>query len=138
MVSRTSPLQQPNVENETAVGELKGANMNSRKKSPSGEVMVKRGLWVSRNKIVDSGEKENTEMKSNTNVNHIGTTISAELRTKVSDIGESLKEVVNNSDKEDMVSGFLYDRLQKEVINLRRFCEAKESNLNIKDQEIKV
>lgn len=37
-----------------------------------------------------------------------------------------------------MVSGFLYDRLQKEVINLRKFCEAKDSSLNAKDEEIKM
>ncbi|KAK6124535.1 hypothetical protein DH2020_041720 [Rehmannia glutinosa] len=41
-------------------------------------------------------------------------------------------------DCEDMVSGFLYDRLQKEVINLRKSCDMKESTLNSKDEEIKV
>ncbi|CAI0460543.1 unnamed protein product [Linum tenue] len=36
---------------------------------------------------------------------------------------------------EDSVSGFLYDKLQKEVINLRRACEAKDNSLIEKDQQ---
>lgn len=39
---------------------------------------------------------------------------------------------------EDMVSGFLYDRLQKEVISLRKICESKEGTINAKNEEIKV
>ena len=39
---------------------------------------------------------------------------------------------------EDMVSGFLYDRLQKEVIALRKVCESKEGTINAKNEEIKV
>ncbi|KAL0443048.1 UNVERIFIED_CONTAM: Microtubule-associated protein 70-5 [Sesamum latifolium] len=42
------------------------------------------------------------------------------------------------NDCEDMVSGFLYDRLQKEVISLRKFCDLKDSTLNSKDEEIKM
>ncbi|XP_038983514.1 microtubule-associated protein 70-4-like [Phoenix dactylifera] len=37
---------------------------------------------------------------------------------------------------EDMVSGFLYDRLQKEVINLRKSHEEKDHMLSAKDDEI--
>jgi hypothetical protein len=44
------------------------------------------------------------------------------------------KEIEND----DVVSGFLYDRLQKEVIALRRFCEVKDGTLNAKDEEIKM
>ncbi|CAN7110175.1 unnamed protein product [Brassica rapa subsp. narinosa] len=39
---------------------------------------------------------------------------------------------------EDMVSGFLYDRLQKEVISLRKICESKEGTINAKNEEIKM
>ncbi|KAF8096808.1 hypothetical protein N665_0301s0052 [Sinapis alba] len=38
----------------------------------------------------------------------------------------------------DMVSGFLYDRLQKEVIALRKVCESKEGTINAKNEEIKM
>lgn len=129
---RNTPLQQANAGNETAVGELEGAN-NLRKKNTAGENVLKKGLWASRNKIVDIGEKENMEMKANTITNNSDSIASGELKSKGSD-----KEAATNSDSEDMVSGFLYDRLQKEVISLRKFCEAKENDLNSKDQEIKV
>ncbi|KAJ8551780.1 hypothetical protein K7X08_021795 [Anisodus acutangulus] len=54
-----------------------------------------------------------------------------------------MKENMNNtgsseSNDNDMVSGFLYDRLQKEVLCSRKFCETKESALNTKDEEIKM
>ncbi|KAF8044989.1 hypothetical protein N665_5847s0001 [Sinapis alba] len=38
----------------------------------------------------------------------------------------------------DMVSGFLYDRLQKKVIALRKVCESKEGTINAKNEEIKM
>lgn len=128
----------PNVENETAVGELR--RMNSfRKKYSSGENMLKRSLWATKSKVVDSGEKENKEMKENTNMNNSDdTTVSSQLKTKISDNEESKNQVTTNSDNEDMISGFLYDRLQKEVINLRKLFQVKENDLNAKDQEIKV
>ncbi|KAK8612387.1 hypothetical protein V6N13_092503 [Hibiscus sabdariffa] len=81
---------------------------NARRAAPE-ENMVRKNLWASRCKVADSSEKENAETKVNT------------------DCGA-----------EDMVLGYLYDRIQKEVINLRRFCEAKESSLNAKDEEIKM
>lgn len=102
-----------------------------RKKNGPGENLLKKGLWASRNKIADIAEKENTDMKTNTN--NSDTIVSGELKSKAGD-----KEAATNSDGEDTVSGFLYDRLQKEVISLRKFCEAKENDLSAKDQEIKV
>ncbi|XP_010936411.1 microtubule-associated protein 70-5 [Elaeis guineensis] len=39
---------------------------------------------------------------------------------------------------DDLVSGFLYDRLQKEVINLRKSHEEKDKLLSAKDDEIKL
>ncbi|EXB29540.1 hypothetical protein L484_010598 [Morus notabilis] len=130
-LSRNTLLQQPNLDNEIVVGELKGAN-TMRKKNAPGENLLKKGLWTSRNKIADIAEKENTDTKTNTN--NSDTIVSGELKSKGS-AGDT--EAATNSDGEDMVSGFLYDRLQKEVISLRKFCEAKENDLSAKDQEIK-
>lgn len=76
-----------------------------------GENLMRKGLWASRNKVADSNEKENEETKAN---------------------------VDSAENSEDLVSGFLYDRLQKEVLSLRKYCEAKDINLNAKDQEIKM
>ncbi|KAL4368838.1 hypothetical protein GQ457_05G031290 [Hibiscus cannabinus] len=82
--------------------------VNARRAAPE-ENMLRKNLWASRCKVADTGEKENAETKVN------------------ADCGA-----------EDTVSGYLYDRLQKEVVNLRRFCEAKESSLNAKEEEIKM
>nr|KYP62647.1 hypothetical protein KK1_017188 [Cajanus cajan] len=57
-------------------------------------------------------------------------------RNKVADNSKSNGN--NDLSSNDMVSGFLYDRLQKEVINLRKSCEIKESSLHTKDEEIKM
>lgn len=101
--------------------------------------MLKRSLWATKSKVVDSGEKENKEIKENTkNNDNNNTTASAEAKTKGSGNEESPNQGTTNSDSEDMVSGFLYDRLQKEVISLRKIFEVKENHLNAKDQEIKV
>lgn len=73
-------------------------------------------MWASgRSKVVDITEKENRE------------TID----------GEGFREP-SSLENEDTVSGFLYDKIQKEVINLRKLCEVKDGNLNTKDEEIKV
>ncbi|XP_031273494.1 microtubule-associated protein 70-5 [Pistacia vera] len=142
-VNRSSLLQQPNIENGTvsATGGLKTAD-NLKKR----ENMLRKSMWPSRSKVVDSSGKENTEVKGNTNTNFDkfkddDTTVPAEVRNRTG--GGGLEDSQNNKgngnpDCEDMVSGFLYDRLQKEVINLRKFCEAKESSLNAKDEEIKM
>ncbi|KAJ0080782.1 hypothetical protein Patl1_09663 [Pistacia atlantica] len=110
------------------------------------ENMLRKSMWPSRSKVVDSSGKENTEVKEKTNTNvdkfkDDDTTVPAEVRSRTG--GGGLEDSQNNKgngnpDREDMVSGFLYDRLQKEVINLRKFCEAKESSLNAKDEEIKM
>ncbi|CAI0460541.1 unnamed protein product [Linum tenue] len=79
---------------------LQQANMETERKDSrkqgSSESMVRKSLWASRSRVVDSTGKENAE---------------------------------------DSVSGFLYDKLQKEVINLRRACEAKDNSLIEKDQQ---
>lgn len=88
--------------------------------------MLKKGIWASRNKFADSGEKEN-EMLVNTSID-----------LNKCDGEREAAEIKNSVGVDDVVSGFLYDRLQKEVINLRKTCETKESNLHTKDEEIKV
>nr|GMD47232.1 microtubule-associated protein 70-5-like [Ipomoea batatas] len=73
------------------------------------------GLWYSRNRIHDDDNGEN----------------SGNFNNKSRDY-----EITKND--EDMVSGFLYDRLQKEVINMRKCFDTKENALNAKDEEIKM
>ncbi|XP_051128358.1 microtubule-associated protein 70-5-like [Andrographis paniculata] len=73
---------------------------------------LRKSLWTSRNKVIDNCGKENKEMIENF--------------SDMSDI-----------DCSDMVSGFLYDVLQKEVINLRKSCSSKDGCLSSKDEEIK-
>ncbi|RVW80381.1 Microtubule-associated protein 70-5 [Vitis vinifera] len=81
-------------------------------------------------------------MKSNTDM-HIDkfnndTAVSADAKIK----GGAKEETQNvgsaGFDSEDMVSAFLYDRLQREVINLRKSCEVKNNTLTAKDDEIKM
>lgn len=142
-IGKTSPLMPPNVENGAAdaAGELKGVN-SLKKKYASGENMLRKSLWASRSKVADIGGKENTEMKSNTDM-HIDkfnndTAVSADAKIK----GGAKEETQNvgsaGFDSEDMVSAFLYDRLQREVINLRKSCEVKNNTLTAKDDEIKM
>ncbi|XWS15451.1 hypothetical protein CRYUN_Cryun34aG0002100 [Craigia yunnanensis] len=141
-ISRSSLLQLPIVETETADDNTGIKQASSlKKRDASGENMLRKNLWASRCKVADSSEKENAEMKVNTdtNVRKDGdTTDSAEITNN----GGSNEQTENrgNADcnAEDMVSGFLYDRLQKEVFNLRKFCEAKDSNLNAKEEELKM
>lgn len=153
-ISRSSPLQQPNIETEkaNAAGELKRADSFKRKCS-SREGMLRKGIWASRSKVIDSSGKENTELKANTDANidkhkNDDRIISTEMKKKaggnedLQNKGSTDEDLQNKGstkdDGEDVVSGFLYDRLQKEVINLRKSCEAKDSSLNTKDQEIQV
>ncbi|KAG6743498.1 hypothetical protein POTOM_052194 [Populus tomentosa] len=143
-VSRNSPLQQPNIETENAnaSGKLNGAD-SLKKKYGSGENMLTKGIWVSRNKVIDISGKENEEVKSKADScidkHRIdGTTNSEETENKVGGNEDLPNKESTNSDCQDVVSGFLYDRLQKAVINLQKSCETKERSLNAKDQEIQM
>ncbi|WCJ28181.1 Microtubule-associated protein 70-5 [Euphorbia peplus] len=139
-VSRSTPLQQPNMENgkpDVAVAFKRADSFN--KKYGSGDNKLRNSLWVSRSKVIDSTGKENTDMKVNTGANiekrkSQDSAISAEMKNN--DAGNDNLHI--NTDCEDVVSGFLYDRLQKEVLHLRKSCEAKDSNLDAKDQEIQM
>ncbi|XP_031395113.1 microtubule-associated protein 70-5 [Punica granatum] len=116
---RSTPLIQPN--------SLDEPNNHSRKKFNPDESIVRRSLWASRSKVVDSSGKENSEKRANSDENIQKFDNKGRIESNASD---------NKEGTEDAVSGFLYDRLQKEVISLRKFCEAKDSSLNAKDQEI--
>lgn len=117
--SRSSPLNQPWME-----------KVNSLENHISRDNTEKRTLWTSRTISADRSGKENSELIANTDVNTVmskdsNSPVQQDMKSK--DIGS-----------EDVVSGFLYDRLQKEVINLRKICQAKEDGLNAKDEEIKI
>lgn len=102
--------------------------------------MLKKGIWASRNKVVDSDEKEN-KMQVNTGMNsnkRSDEKEAAQIKTTVEDDEDSKSNSYNDLGSNDVVSGFLYDKLQKEVINLRKSCEIKESSLQTKEEEIKV
>ncbi|KAJ6300908.1 hypothetical protein OIU76_021666 [Salix suchowensis] len=143
-ININSPLQQPNIETENAIaaGKLNGAD-SFKKKYGSGENMLEKGIWGSRNKVIDISGKEIEEVKTNAgsciDIHRIDdTTNSTETMNKVGGNEDLPDKGRTYSDSEDVVSGFLYDRLQKAVINLQKSCETKESSLNAKDQEIQM
>lgn len=103
---------------------------NVKKKNPSGESLLRRSLWASRSKIRDSCGNEYKEMNNKNATTDQEKCHSNEL------MGTDNNEA--NVDSDDVVSGFLYDKLQKEVISLRKFCEVKNSTLDAKEDEIKV
>ncbi|KAM7266062.1 hypothetical protein ACFE04_003745 [Oxalis oulophora] len=113
-IGRISPLQQPN-----------------------GENISKRSIWPVANKIIESSGKENTEMKTNQETSVDKCKDNAAVVPKEIKCNEERQNKGDRNPKtEDIVSGFLYDRLQKEVIALRKLCQVKDSNLNCKDEEI--
>ncbi|XP_030515471.1 microtubule-associated protein 70-5 [Rhodamnia argentea] len=141
---RSSPLRRPHMQDEAANVAREFNSTNSlRKKFASEEYLLKKGMWVSRNKVVDSTGKENVEKKTCSDES-----VDKPANEKKTASGESITdgngdiELASKGraklDNEDVVSGFLYDRLQKEVIGLRKFSEAKDSILNAKEQEIQM
>ncbi|KAL2473542.1 Microtubule-associated protein 70-5 [Forsythia ovata] len=139
-INKSSSMTRDEKQTLTAKGEMKPGD-DTKRRDPSGESLLKKSLWASRNKFIDS-EKENAEMNENTSVN-----LEKFNSNEIGDLGHT-KSVVGsngemknvdsaNSNSDDVVSGFLYDKLQKEVINLRKYCEFKDSSLNAKDEEIK-
>ncbi|TKY72261.1 Microtubule-associated protein 70-5 [Spatholobus suberectus] len=111
-----------------------------KKKHGSAENILKKGIWASRKKVADSDEKEN-EMQVNTGMNSNKCNDereAAEIKTSVDVDEDSKSNNCNDLGSNDVVSGFLYDRLQKEVINLRKSSEIKDSSLHTKDEEVKM
>ncbi|XP_054777424.1 microtubule-associated protein 70-5-like isoform X2 [Prosopis cineraria] len=104
------------------------------------ENVLKKGIWASRSKIADSDEKENM-VRANTQVDLNRCTDereAAQIEPSINTDERSKSKKNNDMGSNDVVSGFLYDRLQKEVISLRKYCEVKDSNLQAKDDEIKI
>lgn len=142
-MNKSSQLQQPTVGTETAhaVGKLNRADSLKTKKFAVGS-MRRKSLWASISKTFDSAEKENAELKPNSDLNvkyiDIEASVPGERESKGTTGAETENKKIIDDGNEDVVSGFLYDRLQKEVINLRKRCEDKDGTLNAKDEEIKV
>ncbi|KAK1272559.1 Microtubule-associated protein 70-5 [Acorus gramineus] len=67
-------------------------------------------------------------------------TLEEGLKTKTNEICDSDIEnkPTSDTDGQDLVSGYLYDRLQRELINIRKLLGEKDEMLNVKDDEIKV
>ncbi|XP_051124703.1 microtubule-associated protein 70-5-like isoform X2 [Andrographis paniculata] len=113
-------------------GKTEFASRNS-----SGDNLLKK-RWASRSKVVDNNEKENAEMNKN-GICSDGDGRGMDNGNGVNGGNKEMKDSeIADIDGEDVVSGFLYDRLQKEVKNLRKSCESKDSALNSKDEEIKI
>ncbi|KVH96760.1 Myosin II heavy chain-like protein [Cynara cardunculus var. scolymus] len=105
-----------------ASGEMRQVN-SVNKKHASGENLLKKSLWASRSKVVDGGdEKENNEMilenTSGMNLNKFKDERSTVLKGRETASGgsEERQERDSRSSTDDVVSGFLYDRLQKEML----------------------
>lgn len=137
-----SPLfQQTNIKNNTnTVGGNLKLESPIKMKYTSTEHMLKKRIRTSRSKVADSGEKEN-EIQVNTDMklNQFNAESEAEEIKTIVYVNEDFQsKKPNDSCSDDLVSGFLYDRLQREVIKLRKSCETKDSSLQAKDEEIKV
>ncbi|KAI3499018.1 hypothetical protein L1887_34810 [Cichorium endivia] len=137
---RKRSTSQPRASSTTSGEVRRGNSLN--KKYNSGENLVKKSLWASRSRVVDRDEKENNEMvlENTAGVNlgkfkddrdHVGT-------GRVAAGGGDGRQDESAAGGFDVVSGFLYDKLQKEVISLRKFCGMKDDMLNEKVEENKV
>lgn len=129
-------LMQTNADYEKATApELNRSNSLKKKYASARENVIMKSMWASgRCRVVDIDEKEGNEMRGDKENRDATITPSKETSD-----GEGLHDKeTSNLENEDTVSGFLYDKIQKEVINLRKLCEAKDGNLNAKDEEIKV
>ncbi|XP_057724688.1 microtubule-associated protein 70-5-like [Arachis stenosperma] len=59
----------------------------------------------------------------------------AEIRNTVVVDEDSKSKIPNDFGSEDVASYFVY--VQKEVVNLKKSCEVEDSNLQVKNEEIK-
>ncbi|PKA61065.1 Microtubule-associated protein 70-2 [Apostasia shenzhenica] len=98
-----------------------------RSKFISSENVLRKSLWASRNKFYDEGRKENAPEKYD-----------SDSKANENNDNESNNTSSQDDRTEDVVSGFLYDRLQREVIILRKSEEEKDNLLSAKEDEIKV
>ncbi|XP_074574234.1 microtubule-associated protein 70-5-like [Curcuma longa] len=103
--------------------------------------VVQKNLLALRSKSFNDTGKENAEtnVRSNRHADDIMTgrkEVNREVNEKKCGDSKSQNENLENG-YEDMVSGFLYDKLQKKVINLRESHKEKDNVLIMKDEEIK-
>ncbi|XP_074590257.1 microtubule-associated protein 70-5-like [Curcuma longa] len=131
--NNATALQKPNLNSGDADDARGMENLSSN--------VVKKNLLALRSRSYNDTGKENAE----TNVRPNGhaddvitgrTEVNHEVNEKKHGDIKSQNESLENG-YEDMVSGFLYDKLQKEVINLRESHKDKDSVLIMKDHEIK-
>ncbi|KAL3519276.1 hypothetical protein ACH5RR_017425 [Cinchona calisaya] len=113
------------------------------KKKHASQNLLRKRLWTNQNKVIDNSEKENKDVQENSVVDVIISDDneiqeSGNIKRKSGDNQDAKSTARANTENADVVSGFLYDRLQKEVLSLRKSCEAKDSNLNAKDEGIKM
>lgn len=87
-------------------------------------------------RFVDRGKLSNHPSKK---VSNTTSEFTAEIRESWKDNSEEKSTTtIPSANSEDMVSGMLYDMLQKEVISLRKACQEKNQSLNDKDDAIEV
>ncbi|XP_052107796.1 microtubule-associated protein 70-5-like isoform X2 [Arachis duranensis] len=133
-------FQQPNTKNmfKDNVAWMLKQGSPARKRHCAAENVVT-GIWALRSKAVDSGEKENeTHVNTNMKLNWFSNEYEvAEIRNTVVVDEDYKSKIPNDFGSEDVVSCFVYDKFQKEVVNLRKSCEVEDSNLQAKDEEIK-
>ncbi|KAL1559989.1 hypothetical protein AAHA92_10262 [Salvia divinorum] len=134
-----SPMQMLDEKQMAVNAEMNPIN-SLKKKNPISESLSKKSLWASRNKVTGNSGKENAGTNKNAMVND-----KIQNKDEVTEMGNTTGITGNNNDMkgleidgEDMVSGVLYDRLQKEVIHLRKSSDLKDMTLHSKDEEIKL
>ncbi|KAL1537235.1 microtubule-associated protein 70-5-like [Salvia divinorum] len=137
-----SAIQMLDEKQTTVNAETKPVN-GLKTKNPTSESLLKKSLWASRNKVIDDSGKENAETNkiaiSYDKIHNKDEVTEMGNRTGVTGSNKGTKGLeIGNIDDEDMVSGILYDRLQKEVIHLRKSSDIKDSTLHSKDEEIKL
>ncbi|KAG6511002.1 hypothetical protein ZIOFF_029051 [Zingiber officinale] len=126
-------LQKPNL-NSGDVDNARGmVSLNSN--------VVKKNSLALRSRSFNDAGKENAEtnVRSNRYADDVMTgrnQVNHEVNEKKCGDSKSQNENQENG-YEDMVSGFLYDKLQKKVINLRESHKDKDNVLIMKDEEIK-
>ncbi|XP_013671331.1 microtubule-associated protein 70-5 isoform X1 [Brassica napus] len=111
------------------LGFLTSGGGGSKKRSTSQPRGSLTGRIHALNQPINRGEERDGKENSKVTSNGV---------TNVDEEEEEQQRKAEEDGNEDMVSGFLYDRLQKEVISLRKICESKEGTINAKNEEIKM
>ncbi|KAK4795631.1 hypothetical protein SAY86_027957 [Trapa natans] len=108
-------------------------------RSNSANTLLKNGKLLSGS--FDGGSRSLDKMIPSSLVNHSATEKTGDLTqtTEVNSSEEIAKgNLTEKVEKEDCVSGVLYDMLQKEVITLRKACNEKDHSLKEKDNAIEM